>query len=191
MRLPGERGIEHLLVDVLPRRALAQEQQPLVLVVVGDMVRLAIEHELAFQRGQARLGAFGFAGFGGVDFEQPSIDLVHGEKSGGHSRGGFQESAPRDAQLLRHAVRALLDARLHRFLFFRPRPRQVFAVGHDLRGNRRSPVLLEGALEALQVALAEPMLTHAHDKSSTDGWRPRTDRENSGIGALVKMPAPG
>ena len=124
------------------RRELGQVQHLLVVEVVAHEMRLDIENELPGEALRARPRQLRLARLGRVDLEHAAaVDLVHGQKSGGHAAARLHELPAAQAEPLAVGVGQLEDAPLDALLRLALRRRKILAIGHDLgryRGCGRS-----------------------------------------------------
>ena len=120
------------------RRGLLQEPKETFLrVIVAHEVGLHVKNKLLPQRFSALVGHRGVGGFRLRHVEHVSVNTVHGQESGRHARTGLEELAAIHTLLGAVGVGQFLDARLDLLLLRILRRRVEFAVGDDLRGNRR------------------------------------------------------
>src|SRR5204863_3819744 len=129
--LAGERGVPVLL------GVLREVEQPRLLEVVADEVRLYVDDELSGQRAGALRRHTGLLGLGAGDLEDGAEDVVHGEEGRGHAGAAGQERPAAQAVARTEVVRQLRDARLDALLLARLRQGVVLTVRDDLGGNRK------------------------------------------------------
>ena len=131
--IAGELGIQaHLFC---PPSQAQESLFPARLVKGGtDVVRLHIEDERDVPF--ACLNRLGFRRFNVKHIEEFSKHLIHGQKSQGHSTGGFEEIPPVDAEAAAQPFAALVDQPFDLVLFEGLWGRKKFFAGDDLRGKR-------------------------------------------------------
>ena len=115
---------------------LRETEQPFLLEVVADEVRLVVDDELPRQRLGALVGHARRLRLGGGHVEQAPEHLVHGEKSRGHAGARREEPAPAHAVTRAQGLGELLHPRLDTLLVRCLGQRVELTVRNDLRRNR-------------------------------------------------------
>ena len=118
-------------------RLLQEAEEAFLRVVVAHEVGLHVEDELLPEGFGALVGHSGVGGLGLGHVEHVAVHAVHGQEGGGQAGTGFEELTAVHALLGPVGISQFLDARFNLFLLRILRRRIEFAVGDDLRGNRR------------------------------------------------------
>ena len=141
---------------------IAETEQLLVIEIVADEVRLHVEDELPGQALCSRHHQLRLARLGLLHLEHvAAVDLLHGQKCGGHAAARVHELPAAQAEPLGVGIRQLQDPPLEALLRLALRRRKIFAVRYDLGRDRRRSRSRFGTRDEALFAFTEPG-THRH-----------------------------
>ena len=96
--------------------------------VIADEVGLNVKDELVGEVLRSGKHQLGFAGLGGRDLEDVTIDIVHCEKGRGHAAARVQELSAAEAQPFAVSISELVNSSFNFLLNGTLRGREILAV---------------------------------------------------------------